>query len=321
MAGKVLLHGGAGEWNISKDEEERVKDALRKAVMAGMKALKKGSAVDAVEESVASMEDSSVLNAGRGAYPNIEGDIELDAGIMDGKTLSAGAVASVRNVPNPVRLARLVMEKTQHVLLVADGAERLAKAFSLYEAFKLSTARKKRYTAEIRKFIGKKWIKDLPIAFEKHLDTVGAVAIDDEGNLAAATSTGGTAFKLPGRVGDSPIPGAGFYASNGHGAASASGVGEAIMKYLLCMKVVASLGSLASPFSVLKTEINSLRGVYGPELAGVVAIDSRGVPSVYTDTKAIAIGYGVADGSTRVDIARKEKLDELNTLLIRQIPG
>jgi len=217
-----------------------------KAVRAGWKVLENGgSAVDAVEAAIREVEeDTSIRSVGIGGYPNIEGTIELDAAIMDGSNLNAGAVAAVRNVVHPISLARKVMEETPHVMVVGEGAVKLAKHFGLYKEnirlqeevekewkdFLLSSAKQK---PEKRKL--EYWAK---IIYEQRIhDTIGCVALDKEGRIAAGTSTSGLKFKLVGRVGDSPIIGAGLYA-NEFGGAAATGLGENIIVHNVARLVV-----------------------------------------------------------------------------------
>ena len=191
--------------------------ALERALDAGYEVLKLGSALDAVTAAVVVLEDDPFFNAGRGSSFNSDGEIEMDASIMDGAGLRAGAVAAVRRIRNPILAARAVMEKTRHVLLAGDGAERFARKQGLrleppeyfHTARRLTALRKKRVS---------------------YHGTVGAVALDAEGNLAAATSTGGYTGKMPGRVGDSPIVGAGTYADNRACAVSGTGLGEAFIR-------------------------------------------------------------------------------------------
>eukprot|EP01062_Namystynia_karyoxenos_P070896 TRINITY_DN66297_c0_g1_i1.p1 TRINITY_DN66297_c0_g1~~TRINITY_DN66297_c0_g1_i1.p1 ORF type:complete len:359 (+),score=120.29 TRINITY_DN66297_c0_g1_i1:94-1077(+) len=232
---RIVVHGGA--WSIPDSLREANQRACRHAAEVGYALLQKGaSALDAVEAAVRSMEDDPHLDAGYGSWLNEDGDAELDAMIMDGATTKAGAVASVRT-RHPVSLARKVMEKTEHVMLAGEGAERFARELGLRAG---TEARPDLVTAEAEEELRKyrtyaPAVRDL---FRKGCDTVGAVAMDAAGHLAAATSTGGVTAKRRGRVGDSPIVGSGAFADDGCGAASATGHGEAIMRVVLCRHAV-----------------------------------------------------------------------------------
>ncbi|MDG6929115.1 MAG: isoaspartyl peptidase/L-asparaginase [Nitrososphaerota archaeon] len=301
----LIVHGGAGRWEVPRPEKEKAEGVLRLAVEAGLDACRKGGSVDAVAEAVRSMEDSGLLNAGRGAHVNIKGDIELDAGIMAGSA-AAGAVGCVRGVPNPVLLARAVMERTGHVLLVSGGAERLAEACGLRRRFAPTRARREKHREELGAYLSAHpWAAGMGHSVG---DTVGAVAVDSAGGVAAATSTGGTPFKLPGRVGDSPIPGAGFYAVDGRGAASATGTGEAIMRHCLCLRVVDSLGRGRDPASVLAEQVGGLSKRFGKGSAGVIAVDSKGRGAAHADTPAMAVAFGRAGGKVVVEVAGARRL-------------
>lgn len=316
MEPKLILHGGAGHWQVDGKKRGEVERALVSAIRTGLDCLKKGTAVDALVSALREMEDSGLFNAGRGAYPNIEYDIELDAGIMDGSNLAAGAVASVKNVKNPILLAQLVMEKTKHVLIAGEGAERLAKAFRLHSKTKLLKEREDYARKNIETYIkAQEWLKGLRKFYSVEVnDTIGGVAIDRDGNLAAATSTGGTLFKLPGRVGDSPLPGGGFYAMNGRGAASATGEGEDIMKYCLSCKVVMDLDGKTDPFKVLIRELDEMRRLFGRSSAGAVAIDYNGRGGVYTTTRGIAVGWG-SKKDIKSKVAYNDQLFTVNAAL------
>jgi beta-aspartyl-peptidase (threonine type) len=256
---------------------------VSRAVSIGIELLRSGgSALDAVEAAVLVMEDNSVFNAGRGSSLTAAGTVEMDAAIMDGRDLSAGAVALVHSVKNPIRLARIVMEKTDHVLLAGEKAEEFAKAFSQPEANAV-TAHRQRLLSELRKGGAhprsrsiEKNLKLLATHPELlRMDTVGAVALDKDGNFAAAASTGGPTMKLPGRIGDTPQIGSGIYADNQAGAATVTGLGEIAIRLALSKHVCSLMeGSLtAQSAAVLAVEKAStrLRGE-----AGVIAVDRMG---------------------------------------------
>ncbi|NHV06436.1 MAG: N(4)-(beta-N-acetylglucosaminyl)-L-asparaginase [Thaumarchaeota archaeon] len=218
-----------------------------KAVESGWRILKNGgSALDAVEASIREIEnDFSNRSVGLGGYPNIAGFIELDAAIMDGSTFRAGSVAAVRNVQNPISLARKVMENTPHVMIVGEGATKLAKIFGLYvEKVDLQPEARMEWERRLKAALSAPqqegsinfWMKMVAEGRYNH-DTIGCVAIDDNKNIVAGCSTSGYAFKLVGRVGDSPIIGSGLYA-NSFGGAAATGLGENIMVHNVSRKVV-----------------------------------------------------------------------------------
>ncbi|MCL4301102.1 MAG: isoaspartyl peptidase/L-asparaginase [Anaerolineae bacterium] len=221
----LIVHSGAGD-DIHDGLVEPFRRGVIEAAEAGWLVLQNGgSALDAVEMAVRVMEDNPTFDAGRGSFPNQAGEIEMDAILMDGATLNNGAVAAIQRVAHPISVARLVMERTPHTLLVGAGAEAFARSVGvpLVPTEALLVERKDRPPAAGGSGLF------LPIQ-----DTVGALALDAEGHLAAATSTGGMRHKMPGRVGDSPIIGCGAYADDSIGAASATGRGEDIMKVILC---------------------------------------------------------------------------------------
>lgn len=319
MKPKILVHGGAGEWNVEPKTVEQARGEMKAAVIEGLRIMKKGSSVDAVVAAITLIEDSGKFNAGSGAYPNIEYDIELDAGLMDGRTLGAGAVASVRNVPNPVELARKIMTDTRHVLISGRGAEILAKGYGLYSKLKVDKARKDIINRRMKQYISKeKWIRTLPVKYRLPpvRDTIGAVAIDENGNLAAATSTGGTAFKLPGRIGDSPVCGAGFYAMNGKGAVSATGEGEDIMRYSLSSRVVWDLDGRVDPYMVLIRELQEMKRLFGRGSAGAIVLDSRGNCGAYATTRAMAVA-GCSQNAVISEVVESVGIDSVQEKLRR----
>ena len=242
--------------------EARYRAALERALDAGHMLLKNGgSSLDAVCAAVVVMEDSPLFNAGCGACYNTDEKHELDASVMDGATLRAGAVAAVSRIRNPVLAARAVMEKSRHVLLAGRGAERfaskhgvrLAPASYFHTSARLAALRKR---------------------LEAHHGTVGAVAFDAQGNLAAATSTGGYTGKLPGRVGDSPIIGAGTYADD-NCAVSGTGLGEAFIRGVLAYDVAARIRYLRQPLAkAARAVIAKLADLQGD--GGLIAVDRRG---------------------------------------------
>jgi beta-aspartyl-peptidase (threonine type) len=241
----------------------RYKAGLARALDAGHAVLAKhGSAMDAVCAAVVALEDDPLFNAGRGACYNTDEKHELDASVMDGATLRAGAVAAVSRIRNPVLAARAVMERSRHVLLVGRGAERFAKRNGL------AIVPQRYFSTQTRLVALRKRI-------EGHHGTVGAVALDAGGNLAAATSTGGYTGKLPGRVGDSPIIGAGNYADNAACAVSGTGLGEAFIRGVLAYDVAARMRYLREPLAkAASVAMKKLAGLKGD--GGLIAVDHRG---------------------------------------------
>ena len=266
MVPVIAIHGGAGTIRKADMTARRAalyKEGLGKALEAGNAVLRKGgTALDAVTAAVVAMEDSPLFNAGRGAVYNAEGRHELDAAIMDGSTLRAGAVACVERIRNPVLAARAVMEHTRHVLLAGRGAEAFAGQRGLAMVSSKYFQTPERLAALKRNLEG-------------HHGTVGAVALDRDGNLAAATSTGGYTGKLPGRIGDSPLVGAGTYADNRACAVSGTGLGELFIRALVAYDVVARMRyrreSLAGAARAALANVARLGGD-----GGLVAVDRRG---------------------------------------------
>ena len=286
----LLIHGGADSRRpeqFSTTETDAMQAALSAALRAGHAVLRRGGlSLDAVEAAVCALEDSGCFDAGRGAYRNVDGDFDLDASIMDGRTGAAGAAAHVHRVKNPVRLARAVMARTPHVLLVAEGAERFARdeALEFVEESYFSPAK----TA-------------VPEADQRLTGTVGAVALDEHGNLAAATSTGGIHDRRAGRVGDTPIIGAGTYADNAVGAISGTGQGEYFLRAVLAHDIAARVEhggkSLADAAREAMRDKLTARGGFG----GIIALDLHGRPTMVFNTPTMARGQVLgADGALEV---------------------
>ncbi|HKC24353.1 MAG TPA: isoaspartyl peptidase/L-asparaginase [Thermoanaerobaculia bacterium] len=298
----LVVHGGAGDWSKEAPEQlEKRQAAITHALEAGYGVLSKGGrSLDAVEASLAVMEDSGLFDAGRGGYYTREGVPELDASIMDGKTLAAGAVASVKRVANPIRLARLVLEKTKHVLLVGEGAEQFAasQGMSLVSPYYFFTDREwKRWQKreeEERK-------KASPAAEERH-GTVGAVALDQAGDLAAGTSTGGTVWKMPGRVGDSPLIGAGTYASNESCAVSGTGVGEFFIRNVVAADIGARVKYLHVPLAKAADDVVMKELVAQKGEGGVIALDRQGNVATPFNTNGMMRGVVRADGKITIQV-------------------
>lgn len=276
----IIVHGGAGEW--PKLKQAAGLSGVHEAATLGFRLLRQaGSAVQAVEAAVMQMEDNPIFNAGRGSTLNLLGDVEADAGIMDGRNLRGAGVALLRHLKNPVGLARVVMEKTDHALLAGQSAEKLGEAFGLRKA-NLKLPERVREWKEARRQLEKGSLTNssrntkLIRSRGKSLlgDTVGALAIDQNGDLAAADSTGGVSLKLPGRIGDSPILGAGLYADNRTGAATATGVGEIAMRLVVSKLACDAMKSLTAQQAASQT-VKKVTKLVGRGL-GIVTLDSKG---------------------------------------------
>ncbi|MEM2446420.1 MAG: isoaspartyl peptidase/L-asparaginase [Candidatus Bathyarchaeia archaeon] len=263
MKPAILVHGGAAK--VSEEVLRAREEGCRRAALAGWEILEKGgSALDAVEAAVRVMEEDPIFNAGRGSALTMEGQIEMDAAIMDGSTLKAGAVGAVRNILHPVSLARLVMEKTPHVLIVGEGALRLARLYGMEEVPLESLVTERQRL---------QWKNAGHFPYEG--DTVGAVAIDKNGHVAAATSTGGLIGKLPGRLGDTPLIGCGTYADDLAGAASATGIGEAIIKVVLAKTACDLMRQGLHPQEAAHKAIHILEERTGGK-GGIILVDREG---------------------------------------------
>ncbi|MBW8005484.1 MAG: peptidase T, partial [candidate division NC10 bacterium] len=237
----IVVHGGAG--HIPEEDRAERQQGCEEAVLVGWQCLRQGgTALDAVEEAVAFLEDHPLFNAGRGSVLNAAGDVETDASLMEGGTLQAGAVGAVPNIRNPIRLARRILEDGQHVLLVGEGAVRFARGVGI-EACRPEELVTDRQRA--------RW----EAMQETNLGTVGAVAVDGGGGVAAATSTGGLLGKRPGRVGDSAVIGSGTYADQRLGASSATGDGEAIIRVVLAKTAVGLLMGDRQPMDAARMAI------------------------------------------------------------------
>ncbi len=282
-----MIHGGAGELDQAGKNDLQLPwlQAISNIVQTGYKILKRGgTAMDTVETCVSLLEDHPLFNAGRGAVLNEHGHIELDAAIMSGKDLRAGAVAGISCVANPVKIARKLLEENRHVLLTADGAMKFAQQHGIKcvpESYLITDRRLQEY----------KNLKRKPFAEKRKHGTVGAVAMDKRGNLAAATSTGGLLGKKQGRIGDSPIIGAGVYADNSTCAVSATGHGEMFLRTVLA-KHIADLIQIKhmNAATAARQAINYLkRKVNGR--GGVIVIDKHGRCSAYFNTRTMIHGW------------------------------
>ncbi|MDD1756319.1 MAG: isoaspartyl peptidase/L-asparaginase [Methanomassiliicoccales archaeon] len=271
MRPAIIVHGGA--WDIPPDMREAHLQGCSRAVEEGYALLSQGrSALDAVEAAVRLMEDDPTFDAGRGSFLNSDGEVELDAIIMEGDELRTGAVAAVQHILHPISLARAVMDRTQHCLLVGDGALRFARSIEMdtVEVPELLTCRELERWKAIRaeKAFEQRDVFEDAVTRYKRKGTVGAVALDSKGTIAAATSTGGTPNKLAGRVGDSPLIGCGNYADSRIAGVSVTGWGESIMKVVLAKRVCDNMERGMRPYEAgaeaiayLKARVDGLAGV------------------------------------------------------------
>ena len=292
----ILIHGGAGAMRgMTPDRERRYRAGLRDAAAAGAAILTAGgSALDATTAAMVHMEDGGVFNAGLGSCLTSAGTVEMDAAVMRGSDRAMGAVAGVSKIANPTLAALAVMEHTPHCLLAADGALAVAAAGGVPRRRDFPPAhrraeweRKRRELearaagksveqglAELGGVLGEQ--EDDPLAGDDHHDTVGAVAIDAEGRLAVAVTTGGIWLKMPGRIGDSPLPGAGFWAVDGHGAAVATGTGEYLMRVMICHEAVHFMRTGDDAQTACDAALALLEQEFGGNQGGLIAIDPAG---------------------------------------------
>ncbi len=282
----IIVHGGAGGWAVASSHLEAARQACAQATAAGRDILARGgSALDAVEAAVIILEDCPVLDAGRGSYPNAEGNVEMDALIMDGHALNMGAIAAIQRVRHPVTLARRVMLESGHNFLVGPGADAFADSIAfprcdVSELLVNESSEQPAVAPKVAPSLG---------------DTVGAVALDAHGNLAAATSTGGTPNKRPGRVGDSPLVGCGAYADNWTAGVSATGYGEALMRVVISKRVCDLVGTGLSAAAACNAAIRLLEERTGGE-GGLIAVDARGQVGWAYNTTAMPYAYATGDG-------------------------
>ena len=285
----LVIHGGA--WAIPEDMVDAHLRGVRNAIAAGWRVLDAGgTALDAVEQSVVIMEDDDTFDAGRGAFLNREGKVQLDALIMDGATLRAGGVGCVEHLRNPIRAARKILSESPHIYFVAEGAERFAveHGIPLCKNEDLIIPREVERLREFQSHLAEHE-KDLFAPTISH-DTVGAVALDCDGNIAAATSTGGTLNKAPGRLGDSSLIGCGCYADNASAAASTTGWGEPIMKLVLAKWSADRVSAGNSPEWVAPEAMNYLQArVQGH--GGIIILDARGRFGIAHNTPRMAWAF------------------------------
>ena len=287
----IVIHGGAG-WSRNQTEEKlkSIEDGLKRALDEGFAILESGgTSLDAVEAAVVILEDDVTFNAGKGSVYTAEEKQEMDASIMTGELQNAGAVASVSTIKNPIKLARYVMEKTEHVLIIGQGAEKVAIKGGIevvdpsyfYSKEKLDRVRRQKTKDE--------------------LSTVGAVAIDKDGNISAATSTGGRSNKLPGRVGDSPIIGAGTWAQNNLCGVSGTGHGEYFMRFNVAREICARIDYLGLTADQASNQVINELSEMGIE-GGVIVMDKEGSASMIFNTDGMARAYKNSNGDEIVII-------------------
>ena len=292
----LLVHGGA--WAIPDDMVDAHIAGVTHAMRTGWDILRKGgSALNAVEQAVIVLEDDETFDAGRGSFLNRDGKVQLDAFIMDGATLRGGGVGCVEHIRNPVCVARKILSESPHVYFVAEGAERFAEQHGIplckNEDLIIPRERErlKQYQAHAK--------ENQPDLFAPSIshDTVGAVALDRDGNIAAATSTGGTLNKAPGRLGDSSLIGCGCYADNESAAASTTGWGEPIMKLVLAKWAADRVVAGNAPDWVAKEAINYLQARLNGH-GGIILLDSKGRYGIAHNTPRMAWALHTASGES-----------------------
>ncbi|MDR6196860.1 isoaspartyl peptidase/L-asparaginase [Siphonobacter sp. SORGH_AS_0500] len=324
----LVLHGGAGtitRQNMTPEKEKAYRETLNLALQTGYDVLKKGgTSLDAVEATIHVMEDSPLFNAGKGAVFTHEGKNELDAAVMDGKTLKAGAVAGVTTVRNPISAARAVMEKSEHVMMIGKGAETFAKEKGLTivdpsyfytenrwqglqkalkeEKVKLDHSEEKPAKPTKAPKNASSRAEELIFSEGKKFGTVGCVALDQYGNLAAGTSTGGMTNKRYGRVGDAPIIGAGTYADNETCAVSATGHGEYFIRSVVAYDIAALMRYKGFSVEEAAKEVVNKKLVERGGEGGVIALDAKGNFSMPFNSEGMYRGFITADGKKTVEI-------------------
>ncbi|HXB10363.1 MAG TPA: isoaspartyl peptidase/L-asparaginase [Bacteroidia bacterium] len=309
----IAIHAGAGSLmtgTLAPEREKAYHEKLSEALLAGYNLLSQGgNAVDAVEATVRILEDSPLFNAGKGSVFNCDGVNEMDAAIMNGKNLKAGAVAEVHIIRNPVTAAKAVMENSPHVLLASHGAEEFAKEQKLEivdPSYFFDEERHKQWLAT-KDSDNASWAGDvMPVPSgqsEKKHGTVGAVAIDSQGNLAAATSTGGINNKKFGRIGDSPIIGAGTYANNKTCAVSCTGEGEFFIRNVVAYDISAQMEYKGFTVAQATTEVMKKIAQTGGE-GGLIALDNQGTISAPFNTSSMFRGWIDTKGEKYTGIFR-----------------
>jgi L-asparaginase / beta-aspartyl-peptidase len=315
MKPSLIVHGGA--WDIPDESVDACKKGCERALAAGWAILSRGgSALDAVEAAVIALEDDPIFDAGFGSHLNVDGRVECDAIVMEGATLRAGSVAAVQRVRNPIQLARKVYENSPHMMLVAEGAER----FAAEQGVPMCAPEELVAEAERDAWLKCRNSKHAAAHHRGHEQgTVGAVALDEKGALFAATSTGGTCCKLPGRVGDSPLIGCGCYADSEAGGISCTGYGEAIMKIVMAKTAAEFLRRPSGNEGDSSPMISPKRFTLDPATlaarasvkvladrtkasGGLILLDRQGNPGFAFNTPRMAYGYVNLDGTNVTEI-------------------
>ena len=325
----IVIHGGAGNItpnNFSKAKQEQYKKVLNKALEKGYTVLEKGgTSIDAVQQTISVLENSPLFNAGKGAVFDSDGKNRLDASIMDGKTLQAGAVAGVSNIKNPIVLAKMVLDKSKHVLLSGIGAEKFAEQNHIQfedDAY-FYTKRQADYLKKVQKREREESLQSSASIYKgrspfllgrlgwKKYGTVGCVALDKNGNLAAGTSTGGLTNKKFGRIGDSPLIGAGTYANNATCGVSCTGIGEYFIRTLAAHEVsnliqYKQLSAKAAIQEVIHTQIDTLGGV-----GGMIVLDHKGNIAWDFNTSGMFRAYKKSTGENEIAFFKEKMVTKL----------
>lgn len=307
----LVIHGGAGTMSkesLTKEKREELTEILGKALLKGHRLIKKGkSSEEAIIAAIMTLEDDPNFNAGKGSVLNEEGNVEMDASIMNGKDMKAGAVAGIKRIKNPILAAQAVKDYSEHVLLSGEGAEVFAKSQ------KLSLEDPKYFITEKKKA---RWEKmkqnDNSSGMLNHMDsegkygTVGAVAIDNEGNISAGTSTGGMMMKKLGRIGDSPIIGAGTYANNKSCGVSCTGHGEYFIRYNVAARISALMELKNLSIKEAADKVINKTLVEAGGSGGVIAIDKNGNYAFAFNTPGMYRGVVFEDGTIEIRIFKVE---------------
>ena len=293
MRPSLIVHGGA--WDIPDEAIDASNAGCLRALRAGWGVLSNGGhALDAIEAAVVVLEDDPVFDAGYGSHLNLDGEVECDAIVMDAATLRAGSAAGLRHIKNPFRVARAILEHSPHMMLISEGAERFAVEhdITLCDSEALVSPAEREAWERCR---------EDSHAAEHHRGheqgTVGAVALDEQGRLFAATSTGGTCCKLPGRVGDSPLIGCGCYADRETGAVSSTGYGEAIMKVVMAKTACDFLRPANSTPARAAQAAVGLLANRAKGTGGLILLDKNGNPGFAFNTPRMSYGFVNPDGS------------------------